>query len=199
MEGRRASGCWKRPQPVESNLQEEAQFRLILIYSREGRHADAAGVLRDMERTHPGNRLLVLEEACALLRNRQAAEAEARLDEGIARLTRETRPLMMGEEGRWFWRRGMARVLTGNLDGAEEDLKRASAPAASATGCSRASASSSASWQTCAEAAPKAEEEYRAALAIATRLGDTQAVSEATRLIAQPFARQAAPPKVFCP
>ena len=45
----------------------------------------------------------------------------------------------------------------------------------------------------------KAEEEYRAALAIATRLGDKQAVSEATRLLAQPFARQAAQPQVFCP
>ena len=32
---------------------------------------------------------------------------------------------MMGEEARWHWKRGMARLLTGNLDGAEEDLKRA--------------------------------------------------------------------------
>ena len=102
-----------------SDLQEEAQFRLILVYTREGRHADAVEVIRDMERTHPDNRLLVLEEACALLRNQQAAEAEARLDEGIARMKRETPPLMMGEEGRWHYKRGMARLLTGNLDGAE--------------------------------------------------------------------------------
>ena len=182
-----------------SDLQEEAQFRLILIYTREGRHADAAGVLRDMERTHPGNRLLVLEEACALLRNRQAAEAEARLDEGIARLTRETRPLMMGEEGRWFWRRGMARVLTGNLDGAEEDLKRALGAGGVRDWVLARIRIEFGKLADVRGSRAKAEEEYRAALAIATRLGDTQAVSEATRLIAQPFARQAAPPKVFCP
>ena len=40
--------------------------------------------------------------------------------------TRETRPLMMGEEGRRvLQRRGTACAPTGNLDGAEEDLKRA--------------------------------------------------------------------------
>jgi hypothetical protein len=30
-------------------------------------------------------------------------------------------------------------------------------------------------------------------------VGDEQTVREATRLLAQPFARQAAQPKVFCP
>jgi tetratricopeptide (TPR) repeat protein len=182
-----------------SDLQEEAQFRLILIHTREGRHAEAVTVIRDMERTHAGNRLLVLEEACALLRNRQPAEAEARLDEGIARLKQETRPLMMGEEGRWHWRRGMARVLTGNLDGAEEDLKRALGADGVRDWVLARIRIEFGKLADVRGNRTKAEEEYRAALAIATRLGDEQAVSEATRFLAQPFARQAAQPQMFCP
>jgi Flp pilus assembly protein TadD len=182
-----------------SDLQEEAQFRLILIYTREGRHADAAAVIRDMERTHAGNRLLLLEEACALLRNGQPAEAGARLDEGIARLKRETRPVMMGEEGRWYWKRGMARVLTGNLDGAEEDLKRALGADGVRDWVLARIRIEFGKLADVRGSRAKAEEEYRAALGIATRLGDKQAVSEATRLLAQPFARQASQPQVFCP
>jgi tetratricopeptide (TPR) repeat protein len=182
-----------------SDLQEEAQFRLVLIYTRAGRHVEAVAVIRDMERTHAGNRLLLLEEACALLRNRQAAEAETLLDHGIARLKQETRSLMMGEEARWHWKRGMARLLTGNLDGAEEDLNRA----LGADGVRDwVLASIRIEFGKLADLRgdrAKAEEEYRAALTIATRLGDKQSVSEATRLIAQPFARQAAQPKVFWP
>jgi len=182
-----------------SDLQEEAQFRLILTYTRLGRHPEAVAVIRDMERTHPANRLLLLEDACALLRNRQAAEAEARLDEGIARLRQETRPLMTGEEGRWHWRRGMARLLTGNLDGAEEDLKRALGAGGVRDWVVARIRIEFGKLADVRGNRAKAEEEYRAALAIATRLGDTQAVSEATRLLAQPFSRQAAQPQVFCP
>ena len=36
-----------------SDLQEEAQFRLILIYTRARRHMEAVAVIRDMERTTP--------------------------------------------------------------------------------------------------------------------------------------------------
>ena len=181
------------------DLQEEAQFRLVLIYTRDGRHADAVKVIREMERTHPGNRLLLLEEACALLRNQQAAEAETLLDEGIARLGQETRPLMVGEEGRWRWKRGMARLLTGNLDGAEEDLKRALAASGVRDWVLARIRIEFGKLADVRGNRPKAEEEYRAALAIATRLGDKQAVSEATRFLAQPFARQAAQAQVFCP
>jgi tetratricopeptide (TPR) repeat protein len=199
--GSRAEGLRLLEAAAESpsDLQEEAQFRLVLIYTREERHAEAAAVIRDMERTHPGNRLLLLEEASALLRNRQAAEAEARLNEGIARLKQETRPLMMGEEGRWHWRRGMARLLTGKLDEAEADLTLA------------LGASDVREWVLAririelgklADLRGKraqAEEEYRAALAIASRLDDKQAVGEATRLLAKPFRRQTPVPPVFRP
>jgi tetratricopeptide (TPR) repeat protein len=182
-----------------SDLQEEAQFRLSLIYTREGRHADAAVVIRDMERTHPGNRLLLLEEACALLRNRQAAEAEARLDEGIARLRQETRPLMMGEEGRWHWKRGMARILTGDLGGAEEDLKRAFGAAGVRDWVLARIRIESGKLADVRGDRAQAEGEYRVALEIAMRLDDAEAVSEATRFLAQPFSRQAAQQQGFCP
>ena len=199
--GSRAEGLRLLEAAAESpsDLQEEAQFRLVLIYTREERHADAAAVIRDMERTHPGNRLLLLEEASALLRNRQAAEAEARLDEGIARLKQETRPLMMGEEGRWHYKRGMARLLTGKLDEAEADLTLA------------LGASDVREWVLARIRIEfgkladlrgnraKAEEEYRAALAIASRLDDKRAVGEATRLLAEPFRRQMPVPQVFRP
>jgi tetratricopeptide (TPR) repeat protein len=199
--GSRAEGLRLLEAAAESpsDLQEEAQFRLVLIYTREERHAEAAAVIRDMERTHAGNRLLLLEEACALLRNGQPAEAGARLDEGIARLKRETRPVMMGEEGRWYWKRGMARVLTGNLDGAEEDLKRALGADGVRDWVLARIRIEFGKLADVRGSRGKAEEEYRAALGIATRLGDKQAVSEATRLLAQPFARQAAQPQVFCP
>jgi tetratricopeptide (TPR) repeat protein len=172
-----------------SDLQEEAQFRLLLAYTHEGRHTDAVTVIRQMERSAPNNRLLPLEEACALLRNQQAAEAEAVLDEGIARLKRETRPLMPGEEGRWHYKRGMARLLTGELNEAEEDLKLAlGAQDIREWVLARIRIEFGKLADLRGDRA-KAEGEYRAALAIATRLQDAEAVSEATRFLAQPFKR----------
>jgi hypothetical protein len=141
----------------------------------------------------------LLEEACALLRDGRPVEAETRLDEGIARLKRETRPLMMGEEGRWHWRRGMARVLTGNLDGAEEDLKRAQGAEGVRDWVIARIRIEFGKLADVRGNRGRAEEEYRAALAIATRLQDTQAVSEATRLLTQPFARQGAQTQGSCP
>jgi tetratricopeptide (TPR) repeat protein len=172
-----------------SDVQTEARFYQVLLYTRESRHADALAAIRGLERSFPGNRLLLLEEACALLRLGQAAEAEAVLDAGIARLQGETRPLMPGEIGRWHYKRGAARLLTGKLSGAEEDLEQA------------LGASDMRDWVLARVRVEfgkladlrgdraKAEEEYRTALAIANRVRDAQAVSEASRFLAQPFSR----------
>jgi tetratricopeptide (TPR) repeat protein len=182
-----------------NDLQEEAQFRLVLIYTREERHSDAAAVIRDMERTHPGNRLLLLEEACALLRNRRPEEAEARLDEGIARLKQETRPRMPGEEGRWHWRRGMARLLTGKLDEAEADLNLALGADGVRDWVVARVRLESGKLADLRGNRVKAEQEYRAALAIANRLHDTGTVTEAKRLLAEAFGRQAPEPPEIQP
>jgi tetratricopeptide (TPR) repeat protein len=172
-----------------SDVQAEAAFRLVLLYTREGRHADAVAAIRRLERSHPGNRLFLLEEACALLRNQQAAEAETVLDAGIARLKQETRPLMTGEEGRWHYKRGMARLLTGKLDGAEEDLKMALGASGVRDWVLARIRIEFGKLADLRGNRAGAEDEYRAALAIANRLQDARAVSEATRLLAQPFTR----------
>jgi len=171
------------------DLQEEAQFRLFLIYTGVGRHADAAAIIREMERTHPGNRLLLLEEACALLRGGQPAEAETRLDAGISRMRQETRPLMPGEEARWYYKRGMARVLTGQLGAAEDDLNRALGAGGVREWIVARIRIEFGKLADLRENRSKAESEYRAALAIAVRIRDARTASEATRFLAEPFRR----------
>ena len=105
--------------------QHDAKMALILIYNREHRYADALRMLDELERGFPANRLLWLEAGATALRADRAADAERYLDEGIAKLDRDDRPRMFGEEALWYYERGAARVALGRREEAAADLNRA--------------------------------------------------------------------------
>jgi hypothetical protein len=170
-----------------SEVQTEARFALVLLYNREHRYADAVNVVRGLERSYPRNRLLMLEEACTLLRWKRAGEAEKLLDEGIARLGQDTRPRMPGEEGRWHYKRGMARLQAGKLNEAEDDLKLAlGAKDVRGWVLARIHVEFGKLADLRSDRA-KAQAEYRTALSITRTSSDGEAESEATRLLAQPY------------
>jgi tetratricopeptide (TPR) repeat protein len=81
--------------------QTNARFALVLLYNREGRHADAARIISELQKRHPRNRLLWLEAAGTALRAGRPADALAALDAGLARLADDPRPRASGEEARW--------------------------------------------------------------------------------------------------
>jgi predicted Zn-dependent protease len=73
----------------------------VLLYNREGRYDAALQLIKELQQQYPRNRLLWLEEGNTLLRAGRPAEATAALEEGLARLARDTRPRAPGEESRW--------------------------------------------------------------------------------------------------
>jgi len=78
-----------------------ALFTLVLLYNREGRYDATLEVIHELQQRYPRNRLLWLEEGNTLLRAGRPADAKAALEEGLARLERDTRPRAPGEESRW--------------------------------------------------------------------------------------------------
>jgi len=101
----------------------EASFALLLIYNRERRYDAALGVIRELRRQYPRNRLVDLEYGATLLRAGRAAEADAVLTGGIDRLLQDRRPRAGGEVPMWHLKRGAARVRLDRLDEATADLK----------------------------------------------------------------------------
>ncbi len=116
---------------VESALKDrdahvDASAALILIYTREGRHDDALGLLRELEKEYPRNRLFVLERAGAAIRAGHA-------DRKPTRRSRRGCPNSNGTRGPRFpvsarsgcTSAGMARVLLKRVPDAEADLRAA--------------------------------------------------------------------------
>lgn len=112
-----------------SEARTDAMYALVLVYNRERRYGDALNVLRQLRELHPRNRLVVLEEASTALRGGRAADADAKLTQGLAALTRDVRPKAPGEEQLWRYKRGAARAALGRAD-AIDDLRAAAEPAA---------------------------------------------------------------------
>jgi len=104
--------------------QQDARLALVVIYNREKRYGDALTHLAQMRERFPRNRLLWLEAGSTCLRANRTAEAERFLDQGLQRLTVDTRPRMFGEEALWYYKRGTARAWLGRAD-ARGDLERA--------------------------------------------------------------------------
>lgn len=100
----------------------DAGAALLLIYAREGRHADALNLARTLQPELPHNRILVLEEGAAAIRAGRAAEAEAALTRGILALDKDPRPKMPGERALWFYKRGVSRLNQNRLTDARGDL-----------------------------------------------------------------------------
>ena len=105
--------------------QTDARFALVLLYNREGRFASAQNQLDELRRVYPRNRLLWLESGATYLRAGKPAEADAVLTEGIRMLAADKRPRMLGEDGHWYYERGMARVRQRRAPEAIADLTEA--------------------------------------------------------------------------
>ena len=97
----RGLGLVERAAAYASETQTNARFALVLLYNREGRHADALRVIRELQARYPRNRLLWLEAAGTALRAGRPADALAAVDAGLARLSSDPRPRAFGEEARW--------------------------------------------------------------------------------------------------
>ena len=108
-----------------SMSQTEAKFALVLLYNREKKFDAVQRVLNDLKRRYPRNRLVWLESASTYLRDEQVAMAERTLQEGFAKLERDERGRMFGEEAVWRLKRGTARVALGPPDAALPDLTAA--------------------------------------------------------------------------
>lgn len=103
----------------------DAKTALMLVYSREGRHADVVTLARELRTEFPRNRLFLLEEGAAAIRAGRPADAEGVLTQGINQLDKDARPKVPGERAYWLYKRGLARVILRNLDGARSDLHTA--------------------------------------------------------------------------
>jgi tetratricopeptide (TPR) repeat protein len=103
----------------------DAKFALVLLYNREARYGDAIGMLEQLQREFPRNRILWLEAGATWLRVGRPADAERVLTEGLAKMHADSRPRMFGEEALWLLKRGTARLALGRTEQAEADVKRA--------------------------------------------------------------------------
>ncbi len=109
--------------PGES--QTDAKVALLLLYNREGRFKDALTIADDLLARYPRNRVVMLEAGATAIRARLFAQADRVLSDGLARFATDTRPKAFGEEATWYYKRGLARIPLGNVDGARADLQRA--------------------------------------------------------------------------
>ena len=109
--------------PVDNRV--DALFALILVFNREKEYDNAIGVLQELRRLYPRNRLVVLEAGSTALRAGRGADAERLLSEGLAMLPSDPKRRIPGEEGLWRYKRGAALALMGKAQAAEADLQLA--------------------------------------------------------------------------
>ena len=109
--------------PVDNRV--DALFALILVFNREKEYDNAMGVLQELRRLYPRNRLVVLEAGSTALRAGRGADAERLLSEGLAMLPSDPNRRIPGEEGLWRYKRGAALALMGKAQAAEADLQLA--------------------------------------------------------------------------
>ncbi len=171
-----------RPNPSQA----DARFALVLLYNREARYAAAQAHLAELRRAYPRNRLLWLESGATYLRAGKPAEAEAVLTEGMRMLAADKRMRMLGEDGHWFYERGMARVRLRRAQDAIADLTQALKYEQIAWVRTR-------TYLELGKAADLAGNrqgalaEYTKAQQSATTSGDTEAASQARRYAASPY------------
>jgi tetratricopeptide (TPR) repeat protein len=165
----------------------DAEFALMLIYSREGRHNDVVRIAHRLSTEFPKNRLLVLEEGAAAIRAGRATEADTGLTRGLEGLARDARPRVPGEEALWLYKRGLARLNLNRLPAAAADLN--AAMAAKPTNWVRGRIH--VELGKLADLAGKrtdATSNYRIARTTCEANADTVCAGEAARLLKKPFA-----------
>ncbi|MGH9330928.1 MAG: tetratricopeptide repeat protein, partial [Vicinamibacterales bacterium] len=168
--------------PGESQV--EARFGLVLLYNRERQYDAALRVLNTLEREYPRNRLIILEKGSTTLRAGRFADADRILSEGLARLSRDSRRRIPGEEALWRYKRGTARLGAGRRDEAVVDLRAAleARPAEWVAGRTRVELGKAASL---AGDPATARIEYQHAISLCDRGNDPVCAQEARRLLAQ--------------
>jgi tetratricopeptide (TPR) repeat protein len=166
----------------------EARTALALIYSREGRHADAYRVLGELVAAYPRNRLFVLEQGSAAIRAGKHTEAEAILSTGLQSLDRDRRPRIPGERALWLYKRGLARFGRDLRAEAEADLQEAlrNSPQDWVRGRVLLTLGKVADLN---GKRTEAVAHYRAAREAGTQARDSAGASEAARLLSRPFSR----------
>ena len=166
----------------------EARSALVLIYSREGRHADAYRVLGELVAAYPRNRLFVLEQGSAAIRAGKHAEAEAILSAGLQALDRDTRPRFPGERALWLYKRGLARFGRDRRAEATADFEEAlrNAPTDWVKGRTLLTMGKIADLN---GQRADAVASYRTAREVGALAKDTAGAAEATRLLSRPFSR----------
>ena len=167
-------------------LRTDAKTALMLIYSREGRHAEVMRLARELAKEYPRNRLFLLEEGAAAIRAGRAAEAEAVLTRGLAAFTRDARPKVPGERALWLYKRGIARLNLNRPADAHVDFNEAlaAAPPGWVSGRIQIELGKLADLSGRREAAVLA---YQTAKSICQRENDSLGLAEATRLMRRPF------------
>lgn len=106
----------------EGDTRTEAEFGLVLLYSRERNFAAAQRVLRDLKRRYPRNRVVWLEAATTALRDDRPALAVRSLRDGFSMLDADRRVRMPGEEALWRYVRGKAHLELERDAAARQDL-----------------------------------------------------------------------------
>ena len=171
----------------------EAKMALMLVYSREGRHAEVERIARELGGEYPRNRLFKLEEGAAAIRAGRAAAAEAVLTRGIAAFDQDGRQKLPGERALWFYKRGLARLNLNHPKDAHVDLQEAlrSEPVAWVRGRIHVELGKIADLE---GRRPDAVAAYETAKVACERGSDPACVAEANRWSRQPF-RQPVPKK----
>ena len=102
----------------------DASLVLMIVFNREGRHADAAAHLQRLIAKHPANRLLRLNMAATALDALKYADAQTVVTDTLARDPQWDRPTVPGERALWRYIRGAARAALGDA-AARDDLQGA--------------------------------------------------------------------------
>lgn len=124
-DGDRAFHMVEEAASYPGDAQPNALFTLILMYNREARYDDALRVIGELQQRFPRNRLLWLEAGNTALRAGRPLAAKASIEEGLSRLSRDSRPRAAGEEARWKYAYGASLVALKESSPAERELRAA--------------------------------------------------------------------------
>jgi tetratricopeptide (TPR) repeat protein len=173
---------------ADAAVQVEAKSALALIYSRERRHADAFRLLGELAAAFPQNRLFVLEQGSAGVRAGKHKEAEALLTKGLTALAQDPRPKIPGEQALWLYKRALARFNQDRFEDAQADLQESlrHQPVGWVRGRTMLALGRIADVNGRRQDAVAA---YRTARDLATTAKDAAAVSEASRLMREPYVK----------
>ena len=126
LSGDRAAGLalLKEAAMPGTETESDALLLLMIVDHREGRPADALERLKQLQRLHPRNRLLWLNQGASALAAHQPADAERALSQGIMGKGWEAEPAVLGESAMWFAHRGAARAQLHRSAEAAADLQQ---------------------------------------------------------------------------